>query len=253
MCGRMRVEVDAGNTRIKWRVLIGGSVVGSGAITHQALFSQGLPIAGMGEAEQIVVSSVANNEVCDKVREIAKAHKVLNSLVFIETKPVMSGVSFAYQDVSRLGVDRCVAMVAAYEKYQEGVLVVDCGSAITADFVRDDGVHIGGFILPGLQMLKGALLGGTANVLVEAEAEVSIEPGRSTEECVEHGRYLIVYSLLQELRVKAKEYGIERLVLTGGDGSMIAGLSDQEWDWCPDLVFEGLGVVVPMPVNEKGD
>ena len=40
--------------------------------------------------------------------------------------------------------------------------VVDCGTAITLDMLGADGVHQGGLIFPGVEMLKQMLLKNTA-------------------------------------------------------------------------------------------
>ena len=119
----------------------------------------------------------------------------------------MNGVHFAYEDISRLGVDRCLAMIGAYHLVGSGVLVIDCGSAITADLVNGSGEHIGGFILPGVRMLESSLLGGTAKVLVEHETVISTEWGVSTEECVEHGRAFLLKSLFASLLIFLRRVG----------------------------------------------
>ena len=44
-------------------------------------------------------------------------------------------------------------MLAAYQGRNSedcGVMVVSCGTAMTLDFVGPDGVHAGGYIVPGL-------------------------------------------------------------------------------------------------------
>ena len=68
----------------------------------------------------------------------------------------------AYAEPARLGIDRWAAIIAAYHRFPEGACVVDCGTACTFDLVDAGGRHRGGYILPGLSAMEGAVLGETA-------------------------------------------------------------------------------------------
>ena len=138
----------------------------------------------------------------------------------------MAGLKFRYDDVASLGVDRCLAMIGAYSKH--AVLVIDAGSAITADYLNEFGEHLGGYILPGCSMLMLSLKKGTSKVLVDAEVGNN-EPGQSTKMCVNNGFTLMVQSLLNGLLAKASELGITEVMVTGGDADLFARA-------CPDMV-----------------
>jgi len=56
--------------------------------------------------------------------------------------------NFKTQYSNTLGFDRIVSCA-----YVSNSIIVDCGSAITVDIIKDS-VHLGGFIMPGLDALK---------------------------------------------------------------------------------------------------
>ena len=61
------------------------------------------------------------------------------------------------------------------------VLVVDAGSAITIDLIGPQGVHLGGYISPGLRLMREALWQGTAKVQVDrVESLNMLVPGTFT-------------------------------------------------------------------------
>ena len=236
----MKLEIDAGNTLIKWRCVSGSGVVNRGQIGALDELSKLFEVVNASQIESVLVSSVAGLDFEDGLLASCKQFDLVADVQFVRARPVMAGVRFAYNDINRLGVDRCLAMVAGYKRFPSGVLVIDSGSALTADFVDASGIHLGGYILPGLSMLERSLLQGTANVLVERKPDVDIAPGNCTERCVENGRYFMLKSLLFGLMDLSKEYQIEDVVIAGGDGMTLAGLLGDSKCFVRDLVFEGL-------------
>jgi pantothenate kinase type III len=82
----------------------------------------------------------------------------------IYTQKYALGVRNAYPKHNKLGVDRWLAMLAAYHYYNAPVCIVSCGSALTLDIVDSQGQHLGGMIMPGLNLMQQALSRGTANL-----------------------------------------------------------------------------------------
>ena len=103
---------------------------------------------------------------------------------FARTARFAAGVTCGYEDPSRLGVDRWLAMLAARQLSNRPFIVFGLGTAGTADFVDGDGVHKGGFIVPGLRLMTEALFAGTADVHVDVR---SVEQSRARNEYTERG------------------------------------------------------------------
>src|SRR5699024_12727974 len=119
----------------------------------------------------------------------------------------------------RLGIDRWMGVLGSYQ-LAGGCCSVDCGSAITIDFVMPGGRHLGGFILPGLRLMKESLQLGTRNVAIDpdSEAEELLVPGRRTVEAVNHGSYLAAVSAINRIYAEVcdREAVACPMVLSGG-------------------------------------
>lgn len=191
--------VDVGNSRIKY-------IVGESDTVEYADSLDYLPLAGVNEVRIATVSR--HDEIAEwsqslgirvRIAQVIKAHK---------------GLTVVYEDVSRLGVDRWLVMLALWIERGKGFSVIDLGTAITADFVNDAGEHTGGYIVPGYRLMKDALGHNTAQVGFGGDS-CRIEPGRNTAGCVDHGINRMVLSLITDINtVEGRD---KPLVITGGD------------------------------------
>lgn len=236
----MRLELDVGNTRLKWRLVDAVT----GVLHRGAALVNGFDLEsefGRLGLECVLVSSVADTGVTTRLLSTLSRLVARDKVFHAEVHSVMAGVRFAYSDVASLGVDRCMAMLAGYQKYPSGVCVIDCGSAITVDLVAAGGRHHGGYIVPGLELLKSALRVGTANVVVPDVLGEELEPGSDTASCVGNGINLILRSVVLEALRLARHRSIESWVFTGGDAELVQSLAGLEGRLIyPDLVFDGL-------------
>ena len=146
------------------------------------------------------------------------------------------GVSCGYKDPATLGVDRWLAMVAAYARYQEALIGVEAGSAVTIDVLRADGYHLGGYILPGIALMRDALWSGTRQVKADLGENAFIDPAIDTEGAVNHGSLLSIIATIEKI---VKTYP-SRLILTGGSAEAILRHLNIEGDFQPELVLDGL-------------
>ena len=101
-----------------------------------------------------------------------------SDIQIVKTTQQQGSLINGYVNPECLGVDRWLAMIAATDAGSIGVpvCVIDCGSAITIDAVNSDGGHLGGMIVPGLSMMRNALVKGTSGIRLKDElpAEVSL-------------------------------------------------------------------------------
>ena len=67
------------------------------------------------------------------------------------------GLKIRYSDPSMVGADRLCSAVAAYQKYNQSVIVVDFGTATTFDVVNNNAEYLGGVISPGIETTASAL------------------------------------------------------------------------------------------------
>ncbi|GAA0790003.1 type III pantothenate kinase [Marinobacterium sediminicola] len=234
-----RLELDAGNTFIKWRLIEHEQIIGRGRwLTAEFRAEQ------LQECEQrpdvVWLASVAGDGLNQALAVAVKEYWQV-SLQRARSVAQAAGVRNSYADPSRMGVDRWLAMLAAWKLVGRSCCVVDCGSAITVDLLDDQGRHQGGYILPGIRLMQQSLLGNTAEVRVDRDVEhYSVAPGCDTSSAVAHGANLLLLSLAQQLRSGVPGVDVAGAVLvTGGDGAQLASLMPGA-ELCPDLVMDGL-------------
>ncbi|MBR9868803.1 MAG: type III pantothenate kinase [Oceanospirillales bacterium] len=227
------LDLDAGNTFIKWQVF-GTSV--RGRIGHHQLDNEVWPES----VDRVRIASVAGERVNRSLRNFVQQRWRLQP-EFAKTSASACGVVNSYADPSRMGVDRWLAILSAWQLARRACWIVDCGSAITVEQLSNDGQHLGGYIMPGLQLMGQNLLSNTAKVIVDHSIEgFSSAPGVNTSEAVQHGLNLLLESLAENVMRRA---GDQPVYVTGGDGELFCTLADGA-TWCPDLVLDGLSLAL---------
>lgn len=237
----MRLLIDAGNTRLKWRLDRDGVLVKRGASPLASVNWLDDLAPHASSIDRIVVSTVvsetARRELVDQLAQLSGT-----DVNFFWSEVSRGGLRSAYSDVSKMGADRWHAMYAGWHKGPGGFAVIDAGSAITVDYVASDGSHIGGYILPGKQMMLRSLQQDAARIGFETIDASAGEPGTSTTECVQHGVVWLWEGLIHRLAADCLEYGLERVLCTGGDApALLAAGLPGEHD--PDLVLAGLAAI----------
>ena len=246
MSGPVRLEIDAGNSSVKWRLMSFASreLCLRGVINWEDVQQSSFDFLKAWDLEEVLFASVADEAKTSAMLSFIYEHGSCSSFRQIVSRKRLADVTFAYPNIEKLGVDRCLAMVASYNKTKEAVLVVDAGSAITADFVDQGGQHRGGYIFPGLRLLRDSLLSGTAKVPVSQSLGLGMDLGRDTEDCVAGAVNLMLYGGFSELLSKSKEMGVSRICFTGGSGRwLMALLGAESAEFDPDLVLDGLLLV----------
>lgn len=238
----MILVVDAGNTRIKWQVRDEGRIILQGAMLMSELES-GAGLKGeLPPVSHVAVSTVASE--CHRER-LASALHLSTGLAprFYWAEHVRGELVNAYPEPGKMGADRWHAMYGAWRASGSGLAVVDAGSAITVDYVRADGRHLGGYILPGRNMMLRSLQSDAARIGFEPGLASLAEPGTNTGECVLQGQAWLFEALQGRLAGDISRYGLDVLHLTGGDAGLfdLPGLPLKR---CPSLVLDGLDAIV---------
>ncbi|MDO6565202.1 type III pantothenate kinase [Amphritea sp. 1_MG-2023] len=229
------LDLDAGNTFIKWR-LTGTDL--RGRLRHTELANSEWP----ERVARVRIASVAGSEVNQALCDLV-AQRWRQSPEFATTQSAACGVRNSYDDPSRMGVDRWLAMLSAWHRAQQACWVVDCGSAITVEQLNHDGQHGGGYIMPGIQLMARNLLSNTAEIIVDHSVDgFDATPGVNTSEAVQHGLNFMLEALAEKLMRNATG---QPVYVTGGDGELFCSLIEGAI-WCPDLVLDGL----PLALGE---
>lgn len=245
MGGHSILQLDLGNSRLKWRLIAGDAGSGDDPVLDRGTCAPA-DEAWLAQPANVVAVQVAS--VASEATEAAFAGRVRNRLGveprFARATARSGDLVNSYTDPQRMGVDRWLAMVAARARCRERLCVVDAGSALTIDLVAADGRHEGGYIIPGTALMARALLADTDRVRFEAGAADSLAPGCSTADCVHRGIALAQAGALQLALAEAAASGEAPAVIASGGGgeALLALLPRIGAAYRQDLVFEGLAL-----------
>lgn len=242
----MMLLLDIGNTNLRWTTHDAGLMGEMRILRHGG----GVPLdllaawEALGSPERILVSNVGGAAVAESLRRVIRAYWRLDP-EFVRTRADFGGVRIAYANPSRFGVDRWLALIAAHAEARQATLILDAGTAATFDLLLADGRHLGGLILPGIEMMRNSLLAGTQ--IPRIESEPVGDPWTSdTGAAVAAGSVQAIAALAGRLydRLADQSGTVPRLLLTGGDAERLRSVLDRPFQEIPDLVLRGLVQVV---------
>lgn len=247
----MILELDCGNTLIKWRLIraADSAVYAGGVVDSDEELVQAVTRATVAVRACRLVSVRSDEETARLITALEQAF----SIECCCARPALelAGVRNGYEQYQRLGLDRWLALVGAYQLARKACLVIDLGTAVTSDFVGADGQHLGGFICPGVPLMRNQLRTHTRRTRYDdaeaAQALKSLAPGRSTAEAVERGCSLMLQGFVRtQLALAVEQLGESfEVFLTGGDASLVIDAMPGV-RVMPDLVFIGLAVACPL-------
>lgn len=248
----MILELDCGNSYIKWRILnpVGHIVLLSGwANSATDLIGSSAALSNYDIQACRLVSVRSDSETAGLVDAISSFFAV--PVLVAKVSRSLAGVANGYSEYAKLGRDRWLALVGGFSIARRSCLVLDLGTAVTADFVSAKGQHLGGFICPGLPLMTQYLKNHTSKIRYDREAALSVFEGMgvgtSTAEAVERGcLWMLRGFALEQERLAVEHFGSDfQIFLTGGDAGLIAAALPNA-QILPDLVFVGLALACPI-------
>ena len=250
------VGVSVGNTRARVGLLRGAAVERSESAPSDdapAVADAALAMARAIESEPragIVIAGV-HRERADAIH--ARLEGAASCGVYRLGRDVPIRISGSIDDDARVGQDRLLNALGAFETLGQACVVVDAGTAITVDFVDGEGAFHGGAIAPGVGMALRALADGTdALPPVEFEAPEARAFGRNTEQAMLNGVFYGARGLVRMLAERyAEAYEAYPIVIaTGGDAPALFEGDELVDRVAPDLTLVGLGVACRAVMHE---
>lgn len=246
----MLLAIDEGNTNTVFAAFAGDALKGQWRITTEPqrtaeeyavwlgqLF--GLDGLSFDDIEDAVVSTVVPQGL-RALQELCRRYADCDPLVV--GPKIDLGIAIGIDRPDEVGADRLVNAVAAHEKYDGALVLIDFGTATTFDAIDADGAYRGGIIAPGINLSLEALHRAAAmlpRIAVEKPGRVI---GDATITAMQSGIYWGYVGLIEGIVTRMREeFGAPMTVVaTGGlaplfaDGTTVIEAVDS------DLTMHGL-------------
>ena len=250
----MILVIDVGNTRLKWAWLTSTGLSDQQAVVHRDA-KPGIWTTALFESAQkprrVLVSNVAGPVMAKTLTRLTKKVFRVN-IEFVTAAQEFQGLKSGYLDPSLLGADRWLALIGAWTKVHSAICVVDAGTAVKVDSVDGRGQHLGGLIVPGIHMMREALMSKTGDIAKAAMHSTPSLAGvlaNNTIGAVSRGAVFALAGMADRTaEVVEQSTGAKpKLFITGGDAGMITGTMRTQGEIVPDLVLQGLAVIAAQP------
>lgn len=238
VCGGIVLLLDIGNSRSKWAWVEQGSWLRSGVYETAELDGLCRTLAALPSPGRVLVSNVAGEHAADQVRTLCQGWGLAPE--FVQASSQQCGVRNGYEQPERLGSDRWAALIAAWQRTRGACLVVNCGTATTVDALSARGEFLGGLILPGVQMMRQALVRSTAQLRDEAGKLCDFP--RNTADALYSGAVVATLGAIRHQHALLEEASAPCL-LSGGAAIQLPDVLGIQMERIDNLVLHGLQVI----------
>lgn len=227
--------LDFGNSKVKFGIFK----------EQEILFQDARPSLGATSLDILIHEFKITAAILSATRQMTpEVNTVLEKLpYFIElSHQTPLPIRIGYETPETLGKDRIAAAVGARALWpNEASLAIDAGTCITYDLVDETGTYLGGQITPGLYMRFKAMHTFTGRLPQVDHAVEPPEIGYSTISSMQSGvQRGIAYEMDGFIAAYKRRYPALKVVLTGGDASVLRSLIESEIFADSNLVLTGL-------------
>ena len=235
----MRIlAIDAGNSRIKWGVHDDGSWAVQGWVATARAAQLARAWAGLPSPEVAIAANVAGARAARSIAAAARGFR--GRLRFVKSAESQCGVRNSYDDPGQLGPDRWAALIGARHLHQGACVVINAGTTMTVDALAADGVFLGGMIVPGTDMMRAALVRGTARLRPRG-GRFAFFPA-NTEDAIASGAANALAGAVERMLRFMREAGEDAplTLVSGGGARSLAPHLNGTVEVVDNLVLEGL-------------
>jgi len=251
----MLLAIDSGNTNVVCAVYAGDEQRGSWraatnpdrtADEYAVWLIQLMAMSGLAptDIDATIIGSVVPEATFNLVRLCQR---------YFASEPLMVGRPDCFLGIGldldmpkeQVGADRVANAVAAQDRYQPPLIVLDFGTATTFDVVDRSGNYCGGVIAPGINLSLRALDMAAAQLPRIGIRRPPAVVGRSTVPAMQSGVFWGYVGLIEGLvqRIRAERGEAMEVIATGGLAPLLAGATEVISRVDLDLTLWGLRLI----------
>lgn len=247
------IVVDIGNSRMKWGRVAEGKVVEMVSLPHDDALSWKRQIEWWSGRDNCwAIASVAPKPLLRFSEWLDAGHfeNIILDNQFVLRSSAKLGFTTTVKQIDRIGIDRLLCSIAAFHhsNRRSTSIAISVGTAMTVDFVKEDGIHVGGVILPGPHLMAKSLHDYTAKLpIVEIDPVVPVRIwGTNTKDCIDLGIASAILGAADQLVWDWFEFAKSppSIYVTGGDAgyfrNFVFTADVQQLVIDPFLILEGI-------------
>lgn len=235
------LAMDSGNTRIKWGLWEERGFIARGSVLTARAGELADALHMLARPQRVIGSNVAGQKVALQIAAALAPWQLQPE--WIVSRGEQCGVVSRYAPPEQLGTDRWAALIGAFARRPGACLVVNVGTAVTIDALTASGEFLGGLIVPGIDLMAGALAAGTAGLPLEAGEFETFPTGTANAIC--SGAIQAVCGAVERMEraLAAVSQSEPRIIVGGGSADLIAQHLAREVIRATNLVLEGLVII----------
>jgi type III pantothenate kinase len=251
----MLLAIDSGNTNAVFAVYEGDALRASWRVStnsrrtadeYAVWLTQLLGLAGLkpGDIDATIIANVVP-EASFNLLQLCRRY-LNNEPLVVGSDECNAGIGIDVDmPAQNVGADRVANAVAAQDRYQAPLMVIDFGTATNFDIVDKTGNYCGGIIAPGPNLSLQALEMAAAQLPHIAIGRPPAVVGRSTVTAMQSGVFWGYVSLIEGLIGRIREERNEKMgvIATGGLAPLFASATEAIEKVDPDLTLWGLRLI----------
>jgi type III pantothenate kinase len=243
----MKLYVDIGNSKSKWSLVENQIDQRSGSFFNHDIDEFVVP----EDIDEVTIASVGREEYENIL--ISKLKFISKNIIFAQIDKQLLEINYS----NELGIDRWLGALAVTKRTTNNAILIDAGSAVTIDFIRNDAprpIFEGGLILPGLHLFNQSLVEKSADISLKNK--VMTAQINNTDMALMHGFLMSVSGAIEKF-LNFYQLDIENtdFFISGGDAELIFNSTHlghkSNFKWVENIVIDGLKIYQQLTFSNK--
>ena len=243
----MKLFIDIGNSKSKWSLVENQIDQRSGSFFNHDIEEFFVP----EDIDEVLIASVGREEYENIL--ISKLKFICKNIIFAQIDKQLLEINYS----NELGIDRWLGALAVAKRTTNNAILIDAGSAVTIDFIRNDAprpIFEGGLILPGLHLFNQSLVEKSADISLKNK--VMTAQINNTDMALMHGFLMSVSGAIEKF-LNFYQLDIENtdFFISGGDAELIFNSTHlghkSNFKWVENIVIDGLKIYQQLTFSNK--